>query len=92
MKNQQLFEEAYQIVIEKAKELYSTNQKMTYEQLMNYLNSKLPSDFQYDGLRSVFKAAWNRTDQCLKPLGTGLTMKVRRHWKIVSWIKMEIPY
>lgn len=62
MKNQQLFEEAYQIVIEKAKELYSTNQKMTYEQLMNYLNSKLPSDFQYDGLRSVFKAAWNRTD------------------------------
>ena len=63
MKNQQLFEEAYQIVIEKAKELYSTNQKMTYEQLMNYLNSKLPSDFQYDGLRSVFKAAWNRTDK-----------------------------
>lgn len=62
MKNQQLFEEAYQIVIEKAKELYSTNQKMTYEQLMNYLNSKLPSDFQYGGLRSVFKAAWDRTD------------------------------
>lgn len=62
MKNQQLFEKAYQIVIEKAKELYSTNQKMKYEQLMNYLNSKLPSDFQYDGLRSVFKAAWNRTD------------------------------
>lgn len=62
MKNQQLFEEAYQIVIEKAKELYRANQKMKYEQLMNYLNSKLPSDFQYDGLRSVFKAAWNRTD------------------------------
>lgn len=62
MKNQQLFEEAYQIVIEKAKELYRANQKMKYEQLMNYLNSKLPSDFQYGGLRSVFKAAWDRTD------------------------------
>lgn len=62
MKNQQLSEEAYQIVIEKAKELYSTNQKMTCEQLIAYLNSKLPSDFQYDGVRSVFRAAWDRAD------------------------------
>lgn len=53
---------AYQLIAEKAKELYKAGKKMTCEELRLWLNQQLPSDCQYGSLRSVFKAAWKRTD------------------------------
>lgn len=62
MNEQNLYEEAYRIIIEKAKELYAADIKMSCEDLRQYLNSELPADFQYGNLRRVFRAAWDRAD------------------------------
>ena len=57
------YETAYQLIWQKAIELYENGKTITCEELRVWLNNQLPDNFQYGLLSgSVFHAAWVRAD------------------------------